>query len=337
MPGRQPPRSPRPSRPARPAPSSVIEAALARIAERDHVAQCLHGRHRASARAPRRARSTRIARAGRPLGPLAGVPFAVKNLFDVAGLPTLAGSKINRDRPPAAADATLIARLEAAGAVLVGALNMGEYAYDFTGENVHDGPSRNPHDTGAHDRRLVRRLGRRGRRRAGAARARLRHQRLDPRAVVVLRPVRPQADLRPPVARPHVPVRGEPRSPGPAGALRRGPGARLRRHAGRTTPTIRCARRGRSSRCCPASSAAPAACASRLPAAISARRLARGACRRRSRRQGARMRRARSRFPRPARARAAAYVITATEGAALHLDRLRTRARRLRSRPCATG
>ena len=37
--------------------------------------------------------------------------------------------------------------MEAAGAVLVGALNMGEYAYDFTGENIHDGPSRNPHDT----------------------------------------------------------------------------------------------------------------------------------------------------------------------------------------------
>jgi 1-carboxybiuret hydrolase len=75
------------------------------------------------------------------------VPFAVKNLFDIAGLPTLAGSKINRDRAPAARDATVIARLEAHGAVLVGALNMGEYAYDFTGENVHYGASRNPHDT----------------------------------------------------------------------------------------------------------------------------------------------------------------------------------------------
>ncbi|WP_341702437.1 AtzE family amidohydrolase [Ferrovibrio sp.] len=83
---------------------------------------------------------------GRPLGPLAGMPFAVKNLFDIAGLSTLAGSKINRDRKPAAADATLVQRLEAAGAILVGALNMGEYAYDFTGENVHYGPSRNPHD-----------------------------------------------------------------------------------------------------------------------------------------------------------------------------------------------
>lgn len=78
--------------------------------------------------------------------PLAGVPFAVKNLFDIEGLPTLAGSKINRKRDAAQRDAVLIERLEAAGAVLTGALNMGEYAYDFTGENVHDGPSRNPHD-----------------------------------------------------------------------------------------------------------------------------------------------------------------------------------------------
>jgi aspartyl-tRNA(Asn)/glutamyl-tRNA(Gln) amidotransferase subunit A len=79
-------------------------------------------------------------------GPLAGVPFAAKNLFDIKGLPTRAGSLINRERAPADADATLIRRLEASGAVLIGALNMGEYAYDFTGENVHDGASRNPHD-----------------------------------------------------------------------------------------------------------------------------------------------------------------------------------------------
>jgi aspartyl-tRNA(Asn)/glutamyl-tRNA(Gln) amidotransferase subunit A len=72
--------------------------------------------------------------------------IARKDLFDVAGLPTLAGSKINRDLPPAKRDAPLIERLEAAGAVLAGALNMGEYAYDFTGENIHYGNSRNPHD-----------------------------------------------------------------------------------------------------------------------------------------------------------------------------------------------
>ncbi len=77
---------------------------------------------------------------------LAGVPFAVKNLFDIAGLPTLAGSKIERESPPAARDAVLVRRLEAEGAVLVGALNMDEYAYGFSTENTHYGPTRNPHD-----------------------------------------------------------------------------------------------------------------------------------------------------------------------------------------------
>lgn len=85
---------------------------------------------------------------GLALGPLAGVPFAVKNLYDIKGIPTLAGSRINRDHAPATRDAALIARLGNVGAVLLGALNMGEYAYDFTGENAHDGPSRNPHDLG---------------------------------------------------------------------------------------------------------------------------------------------------------------------------------------------
>ena len=67
--------------------------------------------------------------------PLLGVPFAVKNLFDIAGLPTLAGSKIERESAPARGDALLVRRLESAGAVLVGALNMDEYAYGFTTEN----------------------------------------------------------------------------------------------------------------------------------------------------------------------------------------------------------
>ena len=85
-------------------------------------------------------------RAGKVVGPLAGVPFAVKNLFDVAGRTTLAGSKINAERPPAARDATVVARLRGAGAILVGTLNMDEYAFGFTTENTHYGPTRNPHD-----------------------------------------------------------------------------------------------------------------------------------------------------------------------------------------------
>src|SRR5499427_6900913 len=125
--------------------SDVVEAALAAIRMHDPVLNAFTAVTDERAQAAAAALDARHAR-GDKLGPLAGVPFAVKNLFDVAGLPTLAGSKINREQPPAARDATLIERLEAAGAILLGALNMGEYAYDFTGENVHDGPSRNPHD-----------------------------------------------------------------------------------------------------------------------------------------------------------------------------------------------
>ncbi|MFZ0765497.1 MAG: amidase family protein, partial [Bradyrhizobium sp.] len=123
----------------------AVEAALARIAKHDSVLNSFTDVTAERARAKAREVDATIA-AGKNPGSLAGVPFAVKNLFDVKGLPTRAGSKINRDLPAATRDATLIERLEAAGAVLVGALNMGEYAYDFTGENSHDGPSRNPHD-----------------------------------------------------------------------------------------------------------------------------------------------------------------------------------------------
>lgn len=85
-------------------------------------------------------------KSGTDPGPLAGVPFAVKNLFDVAGVVTLAGSKINRDRPPAGQDATVVRYMREAGAVLVGTLGMDEYAYGFTSENTHYGPVLNPHD-----------------------------------------------------------------------------------------------------------------------------------------------------------------------------------------------
>ncbi len=165
---------------------AVVEAALARIRERDPVLNSFTAV--TDERALLRAQAIDATRErGEPAGPLAGVPFAVKNLFDVAGLPTLAGSKINRDDPPASRDAALIERLEAAGAILLGALNMGEYAYDFTGENIHDGPSRNPHD---HNRMAGGSSGGSGAAVGGGTRAacaRLRHQRLDPGAVVAVR------------------------------------------------------------------------------------------------------------------------------------------------------
>lgn len=78
--------------------------------------------------------------------PLAAVPYAVKNLFDVAGLTTLAGARLHACNPPAARDATLVERMQAAGGLLAGTLNMDAYAYGFTTENTHYGVTRNPRD-----------------------------------------------------------------------------------------------------------------------------------------------------------------------------------------------
>lgn len=83
---------------------------------------------------------------GWPPGPLHGVPIAVKDLVAVRGLPARAGSALRADDPPATEDATALARLRAAGAVLLGTLNMDEFAAGFTTENSHYGPCRNPWD-----------------------------------------------------------------------------------------------------------------------------------------------------------------------------------------------
>ena len=125
--------------------AEVLEARLARIDATDGRVNAFTGRSIARARAEAAAVDQRRAR-GEALPPLAGVPYAVKNLFDIAGEVTLAGSKVERDHAPASADALLVQRMQAAGAVLVGSLNMDEYAYGFTTENTHYGPTRNPHD-----------------------------------------------------------------------------------------------------------------------------------------------------------------------------------------------
>ena len=126
--------------------TAATQSALERIAARDGKinAFTLVTRERALAEAA--AIDARRA-TGEVLPPLAGVPYAVKNLFDIDGVTTLAGSKINRDLPPATRDCFLIERMHTAGAVLVGALNMDEYAFGFTTENTHYGATKNPHDT----------------------------------------------------------------------------------------------------------------------------------------------------------------------------------------------
>jgi len=123
----------------------ITRANLDRIAARDSSIKAFTAvvADRALAAA---ARIDNLVRSGRDPGPLAGVGFAVKNLFDIEGLTTLAGSRIDAELPPAARDATLVARLEGAGAILLGALNMDEYAFGFSTQNSHYGPTRNPHD-----------------------------------------------------------------------------------------------------------------------------------------------------------------------------------------------
>jgi len=123
----------------------VTREALERIRVRDPRLGCFTAVLEDSAARDAEAVDAALARGGDP-GPLAGVPFAVKNLFDVTGLATLAGSKINAGHPAATCDATVVARLRGAGAVLLGTLNMDEYAFGFTTENAHHGPTRNPHD-----------------------------------------------------------------------------------------------------------------------------------------------------------------------------------------------
>lgn len=123
----------------------VVEATLASIAGVDPKLRSFTAV--TSERARDEARTVDALRhAGSALPPLAGVPYAVKNLFDVVGLPTLAGAKVNAERPPATADAALVTRMRQAGAILVGTLNMDEFAYGFTTENTHFGATRNPHD-----------------------------------------------------------------------------------------------------------------------------------------------------------------------------------------------
>jgi aspartyl-tRNA(Asn)/glutamyl-tRNA(Gln) amidotransferase subunit A len=123
----------------------VVDAALADIGRRNPAINCFI--EVTAARAREEAKAIDLLRShGRVLPPLAGVPYAVKDLFDVAGLPTIAGSALNRNAPPATADAVMVARMRQAGAILVGTLNMDAYAYGFTTENAAFGPTRNPHD-----------------------------------------------------------------------------------------------------------------------------------------------------------------------------------------------
>ena len=125
-------------------PTALVAEALARIAADDARLNAFQIVTAEQAMAEARRLEAELAN-GTDRGPLHGVPLAVKDLFDVAGLPTAAGSKIRAD-VIATEDATVVARLRAAGAVIVGKTRMSEFAYSPGSNNGHYGPTANPFD-----------------------------------------------------------------------------------------------------------------------------------------------------------------------------------------------
>ncbi len=130
--------------PARPQHEALLEEALAR-ADAPAARHVFTRMDAASARAAARVADAQ-ATAGLPLPLLAGLPVTVKDLFDVAGETTLAGSKLRHGEPPAEQDAPAVARLRAAGAAIVGKTNMSEFAFSGVGINPHHGTPANACD-----------------------------------------------------------------------------------------------------------------------------------------------------------------------------------------------
>jgi len=124
--------------------AQLTEAALARIADpAGEGARAFIRVDADRARAAARA-SDALRDAGIACSPLEGIPVSVKDLFDIAGESTTAGSVALRDAPPAARNAPAVDRLIAAGAVIVGRTNMSEFAFSGLGINPHHGTPRNP-------------------------------------------------------------------------------------------------------------------------------------------------------------------------------------------------
>ena len=123
----------------------VVEAALARTERLDNRFNCFTRIDVEDALKCAR-KTDRALKRGDDPGPLAGVPFGAKDLYDVAGETTTAGARSRANAPPAEEDAAAVSSLKRAGGALLGSQNMDEFAYGFTTENEHTGNTHNPHD-----------------------------------------------------------------------------------------------------------------------------------------------------------------------------------------------
>ncbi|MCC7166443.1 MAG: amidase [Rhodospirillales bacterium] len=125
---------------------ALVEACLARVADpKGEGGATFLKVHAERARAQAQA-IDRLRGLGEAPSPFAGIPISVKDLFDLQGEVSRAGSRVLADRPPATADALAVARLKAAGFIVMGRTNMTEFAYSGLGLNPHYGTPKNPHD-----------------------------------------------------------------------------------------------------------------------------------------------------------------------------------------------
>src|SRR5467141_1587470 len=126
----------------------LVEAALARIADAGGEGGRVFTKVHAQGALLAADASDHLRMRGVVPSPLAGLPVSIKDLFDIAGDVTTAGSKILRDAVPATEDAVAVARLRAGGAVVIGRSNMSEFAFSGIGINPHYGTPANPYDRG---------------------------------------------------------------------------------------------------------------------------------------------------------------------------------------------
>ena len=202
---------------------ALVEECLARIADPNgEGARAFIKVHAEQARAMADAMDA-LRRVGRAPSRYAGIPVSLKDLFDIAGEPTPAGSRVLADAPPATAHAPVVQRMLAAGFVPVGRTNMTEFAFSGLGINPHYGTPRSPWDraSATHPRRQFVRHRGVGLRRHGGRGSRHRHRRLVPHSGGVLRHRRLQADGAACADHRRAAVGAEPRFGGTAGTERR--------------------------------------------------------------------------------------------------------------------